>query len=130
MILRLLGWLRRIGAAEYWRLRAHRAEAALEAEVWRNRNREDVFVSAAILGGRGMVGIAPRSAPATLPGTAPRVLQAANPWETLTWHEKAEFETEWLMPAMNQGISKQKAEADFMAELLRRKQHPDEAMIG
>lgn len=127
---KLLDRFYQFGAAEYWRLRAHRAEAALEAEFLRNRSREDIFVSAAILGGRGMVGIAPRSAPATMPGAAARIVQASNPWESLTWHEKAEFETEWLMPALAQGITRQKAESDFMVELLKRKANPDMAMIG
>lgn len=118
-----------MAASEYWRGRALRAEEKLEAEFLRNRSREDIFVSAAILGGRGMVGIAPRSGPAQLPGVT-RITQTANPWDSLTWHEKAEFETEWLAPALAQGISRQKAENDFLTELLRRKQHPDEAMIG
>lgn len=125
----VLGYFRHFAAAEYWRARAIRAEERLEAEALRNRTREDIFVSAAVMGSRGMMGVAPRSAPAQM-REPPKVFTAANPWDGLTWHEKAEFETEWLLPAIQRGIPRQKAEQDFMNELLKRKANPDEPMIG
>jgi hypothetical protein len=82
----------------HWRARArfHRkqADAAkkevarlqlfLLAEKYRNLNREDYFVSAAVMGGRGIVGIPARTGPALQPEkkiveTAPDPLQVKRP---------------------------------------------------
>lgn len=118
MILTLLAWCRRLAAAEYWRLRCGRAEAALEAEMWRNREREDYYVSAAVMGGRGMVGIQPRGGPALQPSPQ-RVLVA--PDIKFSGIDRMEFEAEWLPQGLAQGVSRQKIETDFAAELERRR---------
>lgn len=100
-------------------------EAQCDAEFYRNRNREDVFVSAAVLGGRGMVGIAPRSGPATT--TQPTLVQPADdPLYGLTGIERVEWYGQWLPDAQAHGVTTTKALQDFRAELAQRKQYRDE----
>ena len=118
----------------YWRLRAMQLErdlaatkAQAEAEMYRNREREDVFVSAAVLGSRGMIGLPPRSGPAAQPQQH-RLVESPDPWTALNFNERAEFETEWLADAMRNGIPRQKAQNDFLLELARRKRFNDEPM--
>jgi len=128
----LIKLLRLYGRLRYWRSRALRAETRLielsaqaEAERWRNVSREDTFVSAAVLGGRGMVGIPPRSGPAET-GQPSRFVTAADPWQALTRIEHDEFEKEWLVDAVTHNVSPQQARNDFLAELAKRKSFNDE----
>lgn len=107
--------------ARYWKRRALLAERLLEAETNRNREREDTFVSASVLGGRGMFGLTPRSAPAEIPRKA-IPSQALQTYDGLTVPERMEYEVEWLPDAVRHGISPAQAKQDFMAELAKRKQ--------
>src|SRR5690349_5747158 len=123
MFYRLLSRIRKLGASEYWRLRALRAEEALEAEANRNRAREDVFVSAAVLGARGMWGQPPRTGPARTQAPV-SLLDAAAP--TMSGADRMEFEQFWLPDAMRNNIPRQQAEKDFLQELVKRKALNDE----
>lgn len=125
MIRQLLGWCRHFAAVEYWRQRAIKAEAREAAERWRNITREDVFVSAAVLGSRGMMGLAPRNGPAESPQPRTRLTAATNPWDSLTAIERMEFQTQWLPDAIASGVGEQAARARFMADLQQRKTFND-----
>ena len=128
--LRILHWRAR---AKFYRLKAEKLERTvsmlrreLNAEMERNREREDVFVSATVMGGRQMYGIPPRVGPA-LQSAAPTPTQSPlDPWQQLPWADKAEFQTEWLPLAIQRGRSEMQARQDFMAELANRKQLNDE----
>ena len=100
--------------------------AELNAEMFRNREREDVFVSASVLGQRGMYGIPPRSGPALQSAPTPQPTTPTDPWMNLPWADKAEFQTEWWPLAQQQNRSEMQARQDFMGELARRKQLNDE----
>jgi|SRR5215831_12643399 len=127
--------------ARYWKRRALEAEARVisvienyehemakvrsdaHAEMWRNREREDTFVSAAVMGGRGMWGVVPRKAPATAP--EPQVIiqppQTPDPYP-LRGMQLLEFEGEWWPIAQQQGIPRNEAIRKFTEELARRNQ--------
>lgn len=118
----------------YWRLRALGAEAELEqvklqaeAERWRNIGREDCFVSAAIMGSRGMWGVPPRTAPAEAQ-RQPQQQSAAllDPFGALPFFQKAEFEAEWWPIAQTLGKSRQQAQNDYLMDLAKRKSFNDE----
>ena len=117
MIYRLLNWLRHLGAAEYWRLRAQRAEEQLELEMLRNREREDTFVSAAVMGGRGMFGVAPRGAPAARAPASPTLSPFAGP----NGVEEMEWETQYKPDALAHNVPLPQARRDFEAMITRRK---------
>jgi hypothetical protein len=127
--LRILHWRAR---AKFYRLKAEKLERTvsmlrreLNAECERNREREDVFVSASVLGQKGMYGIPPRSGP-VLPAAPTPTQSPLDPWQQLPWADKAEFQTEWLPLAIQRGRSEMQARQDFMAELANRKQLNDE----
>ena len=127
--LRIFRWR---SLARYWHRRAKKLEATvdmlraeLNAELNRNREREDVFVSATVMGGRQMYGISPRIGPA-LQRQEAIAATASDPWQQLPWADKAEFQTEWLPLAIQRGRSEMQARQDFMAELANRKQLNDE----
>jgi hypothetical protein len=128
--LRILHWRAR---AKFYRLKAEKLERTvsmlrreLNAEMERNREREDVFVSATVMGGRQMYGIPPRVGPA-LQAAAPTPTQSPlDPWQHLSWPDKAEFETNWWPLAQERGRSLIQARQDFMVELANRRQLNDE----
>lgn len=127
-LLRILHWKAR---AKFWQRRCAKAEeraaelaAQLDAEVWRNRAREDTFISATIMGGRQMYGVAPRSGPAAT--TQPqRAVPAPSSYDGFTGTDRMEFETIWLPDAERNGVDPRVAKATFMAELANRRAHPD-----
>jgi len=101
----------------------------MEAEIWRNRTREDTFASAAILGSRNMYGLAPRTGPAPLEKqAAPQ--QSFDPMTGLNQIEKAEFQMYWLPDAKAAGISDAQALNGFRQELAQRKSIRDEGSVG
>lgn len=136
-------WLRLLARVRYWRSRALKAETRLievsadaerrvlevtaqaEAESWRNRSREDMFVSAAVMGGRGMIGISPRQGPAELP-QPPRVATVSDPWNALNGIELMEFQTQWLTAGLDKGLTVQQIREDYLRELAHRKAFNDE----
>src|SRR5262245_35856096 len=70
-----------------------------EAETWRNRSREDMFVSAAVMGARGMWGVAPRSASAYQPKPDKPQAPAYDPYQ-FYGPDLMEFNTFWLPDAV------------------------------
>jgi len=114
---RLLRLLRLRSQLRYWRKRAWLAEARLEAESIRNRQREDSFVRAAVMGARGMWGVPPRVGPALRQSV--QVSTPASP--LMTGADQLEFETFWLPDARRAGVSAQQALAEFTQELQKRK---------
>jgi hypothetical protein len=130
--------IRRFFRIRHWRARARfwqrkyqaaRAEirflrAELNAEMNRNREREDTFVSATVMGTRNMFGVAPRSAPA-LAKSVGQSSTSGKPfdpqWDGLSWPDKAEFETSWMPLARAQGYSEAQARQHFLAELANRR---------
>ena len=108
--------------ARRWRARAVVAEAEvkmlrllLTAERNRNMLREDTFASAAVLGQRGMWGMAPRSGPAVAP-EKPKA-QAPDPYN-LSGADLMEFDLEWKPIAEAQGIPMHEAKRRFIAEVV------------
>lgn len=128
----MIRFFRLLTRIRYWRSRALKAEtriieisAQAEAEIWRNREREDTFVSAVVLGGRGMVGISPRSGPASQPERH-RLTETSDPVSALTGIEKMEFQTQWLPLGLAKGHSERRVMQDFLSELGTRKSFNDE----
>jgi len=121
-LFRILHWQAR---CRYWRRQAEAAKAevgrlqlSLIAERCRNMQREDTFVSASILGQRGMWGIAPRSGPALQPTEKPKAQhQPPDPY-ALSGADLMEFDLEWKPIAEAQGISLIEAKRKFIAEVV------------
>lgn len=120
----------------YWRRRALHAETQLreiradyDAEIWRNRDREDTFVSAAIMGSKGMFGVAPRTAPARQRQQVAEPTYAADPFDSLSFADKNEFEVFWR-PHIPPHVSAESAKRQFMAELASRKQPLNDDYVG
>lgn len=129
----LLNAYRWIIRARYWRRRALKAEAEaadlqaqLTAELWRQVERGDMFTSAAVMGTRGMFGIAPRLGPATVKRDTPQQVATHDPLAGLTGIERMEFQTYWLPDAVAAGVSEANALNRFRAELAGRKSIRDE----
>jgi hypothetical protein len=125
-LFRILHWR---AQARYWRRRyvraAERADelaSRLTAEAYRNREREDMFVSASVFGARGMFGIAPRGGPA---GATQPTISALPPTDGLSGIDRMEYETIWLPDAIRNNVDPRVAKASFMAELAQRRAHPD-----
>lgn len=107
----------------YWRKRAVKAERALEAEKYRNLEREDTLVTVPMRI-QGLWGMPARNAPASLAKqvSAPRQLtQATDPWDALSWADKQEFDMEWKQAAAAAGVSEQQARQQFLLELQNRR---------
>ena len=127
-LFRILHWRAR---AKYYQRKLERSERTvamlrqeLNAEMNRNREREDTFVSATVMGGRNMFGVAPRRGPVLQATPVP--ITETDQWQQLPWADKAEFTTEWWPLAQERGRSEIQARQDFMAELARRRQLNDE----
>lgn len=124
MIKRLFRWIHWRARARYWRHRALEAEASLEAERWRNLEREDTLVTVPMRLG-GLWGMSARSGPA--PTRQPQRIAAApltgpsDPWHALSWADKNEFEMFWKADAEAAGVPLQQARQQFLAELASRR---------
>ena len=119
-LLRINHWRAR---ARYWRREAEAAKRevarlhlSLLAERYRNLHREDMFVSASIMGQRGMWGVAPRGGPAQQP-EAKKVTPPPDPY-ALSGADLMEFDLEWKPIAEAQGISLIEAKRKFIAEVV------------
>jgi len=141
--MRLSRIFRLTARARYWKQRALKSERflvaeqnrldhtitllrdELNAEMNRNREREDTFMSATVMGGRNMYGVAARIGPA-LKRQEAAVASQSDPWQQLPWEDRAEFATEWWPGAQAVGRSEMQARQDFMQELAKRKQLNDE----
>ncbi len=115
---RLLRLLRLRAQVRYWRARALKAEMRLEAERYRNLTREDFFVSASVMGQRGMFGVPPRTGPAAKKTITTQIQQQPL---AMTGAERLEFETLWLPDARVAGVDDNTALRDFMQEIAKRR---------
>lgn len=139
MRLKFFRWRRWRARAKFYQQRNRELEAAIkvlgdgmEAEVWRNRAREDAFVSAAIMGSRGMFGVPPRTGPALQRQTQPaQPFHPADPFETiLTGADKLEFETMWWPDAQRAGVTLATARQQFLQEVVQRRQPLNDEPFG
>jgi hypothetical protein len=108
--------------ARRWRARALAAESErdtlklqLAAERYRNMAREDTFASAAVLGSRGMWGVAPRSGPAL--GEQQRQPAPTPDPYNLSGADLMEFETFWK-PDMPAGMTELEAKRQFVRDVV------------
>lgn len=102
-------------------------ERQVKAEFYRNLSREDMFVSATVMGSRNMFGVPPRIGPAQTqrPQT---LMETAKP--IISGPDLMEFEQYWLPDALRNNVTRQQAEQDFLRELAQRKALRDEPTIG
>ena len=139
----MIRWFRWPVRVRYWKRRALQAEQRLldtesryethfaevqhqaEQERWRNIEREDYFVSAAVMGQRGMVGIPPRTGRAMKQVNAP-VVQTDDPLQGLSGLQRTEWYGAWWPDAQAAGISMSEALRDFKTELSHRQPLNDE----
>ena len=119
-LFRILHWQAR---CRYWRKQAEaakrevaRLQLSLLAERYRNLTREDMFVSASVMGARGMYGVAPRGGPALVEPSQPKV-PAVDPYQ-LSGADLMEFETFWKPDAEAAGISLVVAKQKFIQEVV------------
>lgn len=127
-ILAFLGWIRHFAASEYWRMRATRAEARLEAERWRNYFREDSLINVPMRSA-GMWPMPPRVGPAERP--AERAASPSDPvsaFHQLSAMDKSEFYKEVLPDALEHDIPIQQAQAEFVQRVNRRNTLNDEPL--
>src|ERR1043165_5479574 len=121
----------------YWKRRALAAERVLLAtkseyearftklsddansERWRNIEREDLMVSAAVFGSRGMVGIPPRSGPAVK--QAQCLTSTPDPWDAITGAEKLEYEVFYKPDGLAMGLTETQIRQRYMQDLAQRK---------
>lgn len=128
-------WLRLHARVRYWRRRAKSAEsnesdlrAQLEAEKWRNLEREDILVMAPLR----MAGLWGTPPPRTEPAIAakrevretPRLAQSTDPWDTLSGADKAEFEMYWKADAEAAGVGILQARERFLTEVVLPRRQP------
>jgi hypothetical protein len=118
---RFFKWRHWRASSKFWRKRALKAEAALEAEVVRNREREDTLVTVPMRLG-GLWGMPARSAPAVRQvNVPPQLTQSTDPWDGLSWADKQEYEMFWKADAVAAGIPEQQARQQFLMELQTRR---------
>ena len=124
-LLRINHWRAR---ARYWRGQAEtakreaaRLQLSLLAERYRNINREDYFVSAAVMGSRGMVGIPARQGPAATGEAKPKQKVIPPNWSGA---DLLEFETFWKADAEAAGISEMEAKRQFEQQVIVPRRQP------
>ncbi len=103
--------------AKFWRKRALKAEASLEAERWRNLEREDTLVTVPMRLG-GLWGMPARTGPAPMKqvNQPPRQLtQSADPWDSLSWADKQEYDMQYKDAAAAMGIPEWRSKQEFLA---------------
>ncbi len=123
-------WLRYRARIRYWKSRAEASEqrvldlqASLDAERWRNMEREDTMVSASVMGQRGMWGVPPRLGPAYQTQQVSHIPPQPQTWDShLSGIEKMEWQTIFLPDALQNGVSIQKAQQDFARIVSQRRQ--------
>lgn len=123
MIKRLFRWRHWRARARYWRKRAVSAEAELRAETFRNREREDELVTVPMRMA-GLWGMPPRAAPALkqVNQLAPTpVSTPGDPWHSLSWADKNEFNMYWKPDADAAGVPEHEARQKFLLEIESRR---------
>lgn len=126
MIKRIFRWRHWRARARFWRVRALKAEASLEAERYRNLEREDTLVTVPMRLG-GLWGMPARDAPAPIKQVntrTPQLTASTDPWDSLTGADKMEFDLEWKQAAEDAGIPMQEAKRRFLAEVVTPRRMP------
>ena len=101
-----------------------KAEGQLEAERYRNLEREDTLVTVPMRMA-GLWGMPAREAPAPIKQVNPRPLTASNdPWDTLTWADRQEFDLQWKPYAEEAGIPMAQAKQRFLSEVILPRRSP------
>lgn len=119
--MRFFRWRHWRASAKYWRKRALKAEASLEAEIIRNREREDTLITVPMRLG-GLWGMPARTAPAVKQvNPIPALARTTDPWDSLTWADKQEFDMFWKADAAAAGVSEHEARQKFLLELQNRR---------
>ncbi len=109
--------------ARYWRRRAIDAERELKAEMWRNRAREDELVTVPQRL-QGLWGMPARTGPAPtkqVSRVTPQLTSSTDPWDSLTWADKQEYEMFWKADAAAAGVPEHQARQQFLLELQNRR---------
>ncbi len=120
-LLRINHWRAR---SRFWRKQAEvakrevaRLQLSLLAERYRNLTREDMFVSASVMGQRGMWGVAPRMGPAGTQQPQQAAPTPSDPYQ-LSGADLMEFDLEWKPLAEQKGISMAEAKRQFVQEVV------------
>ena len=138
MRLNYFRWQRWRARSKHYQRQAAKLESALkelradfDAEMNRNRAREDAFVSAAVMGSRGMFGVPPRTGPARpRQDQQPQPFHPPDPFDTLlTGADKLEFQTLWLPDAIRVGIPESQARKEFFEVVQQRRQLNDDPIV-
>jgi hypothetical protein len=121
MIKRIFRWRHWRARAKFWRHRALKAEASLEAECARNRAREDELITVPMRA-MGLWGMPARDAlaqPVKQVNASPsRALTTSDPWDTLTGADKMEFDLEWKDAGEALGLSLMQSRQQFYREVI------------
>jgi hypothetical protein len=123
---RFFRWRHWRARAKFWRGRALKAEGQLEAERWRNLEREDTLVTVPMRLG-GLWGMPARDAPAPVKQVNRRPAQltaSTDPWDTLTGADMMEFDLEWKGAAEAAGVPLSVAKQQFLAEVIMPRRMP------
>lgn len=123
MIRRLFRWIHWRARSRYWRHRALKTEALLEAETLRNREREDELVTVPMRIA-GLFAPPPRTGPILKPinRMAPTpVTPLSDPWNALSWADKNEFDMFWKADAAAAGVPEHEARQKFLLEIESRR---------
>lgn len=126
MIRRFFRWRHWRARAKFWRGRALKAEGQLEAERYRNLEREDTLVTVPMRMA-GLWGMPAREAPAPPVkqiNQRPSLNAATDPWETLTWADRQEYDLMWK-PEVDAGIvTAQQQKQRFLSEVILPRRQP------
>jgi len=133
-------FFRLLARVRFWKRRAQKAEhrivelieqyvaevaelkAANDAEMYRNREREDTLITVPMRLG-GLWGMPARTGPAAPKqvNRPPQLTASADPWDSLTWADKQEFQMFWKADADAMGIPELQARQQFLATLEKRR---------
>ncbi len=127
MVRKFFKWRHWRAATKFWRKRALKAEASLEAEMLRNREREDTLITVPMRA-MGLFGIPAREAPAPLVRNVSRptsqLVKSTDPWDSLSWADRQEFDMYWKDDAAAAGVPLMQARERFLAEVVIPRRQP------
>lgn len=107
------------------RRRAVAAERRLEAEMWRNRAREDELITVPMRMS-GLFGMMPRDAPAAPIKQVKQqsLLQASSSIDSWTWADQQEFEMFWKPPEGSDATTVRQMKERFHNEVIIPRRQP------
>lgn len=85
--------------------------------------REDELVTVSMRA-QGLFGMPPRTEPASPPKRRTSLSQSADPWDSLTWADREEFNLYWAPDAEATGVSLQQAKQRFLTEVILPRRQP------